>query len=329
MKIAVLVTRMEKPSARYRILQYLPYLEKEGYEPHVFVLPGSLLKRRVLFNRLADFDVVFLQKKLLSGLDFRYLRKKARRLIYDYDDAVMFRDPRRSRQECGKRLRSFERTLKHVDWVIAGNAYLKGMAQGLTEKISVLPTPVPLESYQVKDYSIEQQSVTLGWIGSTATVHYLNLISGDLKSLAEEYPQLRLKVVSDSFPSLQGIPVEEKRWSGEEEAADLCTFDIGLMPLTNDPYSRGKCGFKILQYMAAGVPVVCSPVGMNREIVEDGVQGFWASSGEDWRQRLASLIEDPKKRATMGLAGRKRVSETYTLRVNAPKLAMLIRSLCL
>jgi len=325
MEIAFLVTRLEKPSARYRVLQYLPYLEGKGWRPTVFVIPKSFSERRRLFRKIRSFDMVFLQKKLLSRWDFSHLRKNARRLIYDLDDAVMFRDYRARRRNSLRRRRAFARTVRKVDRVIAGNRYLEGLSRAYSDKVSVLSTPIPVERYPVKDYGAAGEAVTLGWIGSTATVRYLEILREALETVARCFPQIRLKVVSDTFLPFQGIPVQKKRWNSGEEIRDLHSFDIGLMPLTDDVWSRGKCGFKILQYMAVGVPVVCSPVGMNREIIRDGVQGFWAEGTNAWMERLSELIQDPELRMRMGLEGRKRVEKEYSLAGHSRRLIEILR----
>jgi glycosyltransferase involved in cell wall biosynthesis len=327
MKLAILVTRREKPSARYRIFQYLPYLEEQGWLPQVFVLPKKWREKRALFKAIDVFDLVVLQKKLLSYWDFSYLRRYARKLIYDFDDAILFRDSWKGSQTSLKRRWAFARTVQGADWVIAGNAYLSELAQRYTKRVSIVPTPVPATLYPSKDYALLPQGVTLGWIGSAGTIKYLGEIRGILDLLGERFPFVRLKVVSDAFVSFNRIRIEKKKWTSEDEISDLHSFDIGLMPLTDDSWSRGKCGFKMLQYMAAGIPVVCSPVGVNREIIQDGVQGYWAGSQDEWFKKLSVLIEDKILRERMGGQGRKRVEEFYSLEVNAPKLIEIFASL--
>jgi glycosyltransferase involved in cell wall biosynthesis len=136
---------------------------------------------------------------------------------------------------------------------------------------------------------------------------------------------VQLKIVADDFFELEAMPVLRKRWSAEEEIADLHSFDIGLMPLSDDVWTRGKCGFKLLQCMAVGLPVVCSPVGINAEIVTDGVEGFWARGEEEWVARLSQLVADAGLRAAMGRRARQKVAASYSLAVNAPRLLQYLR----
>jgi glycosyltransferase involved in cell wall biosynthesis len=184
-----------------------------------------------------------------------------------------------------------------------------------------------MERYPLKDTNPEDECVTLGWLGSSSTIRYLELIRGALESLSGMFPGIRLKIVSDSFLSFNNIPVENKMWNSEDEISDLHSFDVGLMPLTDDVWTRGKCGFKLLQYMAAGIPVVCSPVGMNRDIVQDGVQGYWAETQDEWIEKLSLLIRDPLLRKKMADEGRKQVDANYSLSANSVKLMDMIESL--
>jgi glycosyltransferase involved in cell wall biosynthesis len=142
--------------------------------------------------------------------------------------------------------------------------------------------------------------------------------------IGEKYPHVELKIVCDTFFDCDRMKVIKKNWSVEEEVADLQGFDIGLMPLVDDPWSWGKCGLKIIQYQGVGVPVVCTPVGINRDLVEDGTNGFWAMTPEDWEKKLSLLIENPMLREQMGLEGRRRVLENYTYQACAPRLFSIL-----
>jgi glycosyltransferase involved in cell wall biosynthesis len=146
-----------------------------------------------------------------------------------------------------------------------------------------------------------------------------------LETLYQAYPHFQLKIVSDQFLRTERLPVIEKRWSSEDEQSDLKSFDIGVMPLSDDLWSRGKCGLKILQYYSVGVPVVCTPVGVNRDIVEDGVNGFWAANGDQWEHHLLELMKDEAMRKKMGLKGRERVEAEFSLEVNVPRLLGVLR----
>jgi glycosyltransferase involved in cell wall biosynthesis len=160
------------------------------------------------------------------------------------------------------------------------------------------------------------------------TLKYLKQISPALVQLSKRFPDLKLKIVADEFFEIHGLEVEKKEWSLTEEIKDLHSFDIGLMPLSDDAWTRGKCGFKLLQCMAVGLPVVCSPVGMNREIVTDGVEGFWASSQKEWVDKIGTLVQDGSLRETMGSKGRKKVEKTYSLSINAELMSSILGEVC-
>lgn len=327
MNIAFLTTRMDKPSGRYRFLQYVPYLEAEGLSVESFVIPKGILRRRRLFSSLKDFDVVFLQKRLFGAFDWRSLRRCARYLVYDFDDAVVFNDSSKAAQRSSARSSRFERVISGADMVIAGNGYLEGLAKGFTDNVVIIPTPVDTERYIAGGEGVKG-GVTIGWIGSRATIGYLEPYRILLGELHERYPDMKFKVVSDEFPDwpeYDGSWFIKKRWNYDDEVADIQSFDIGIMPLNDDEWTRGKCGFKLLQYMSSGISAVASPVGVNTEIIEDGRNGLLASSGEEWVEAIAKLIEDAALREVLGKAARRTIEERYSMKVNAPKLLEVLK----
>jgi glycosyltransferase involved in cell wall biosynthesis len=172
----------------------------------------------------------------------------------------------------------------------------------------------------------EKNRITIGWIGSRSTFSYLGRIKGVLEKIGERYQNVELKIVADKFFDCKNIPVVKSKWSYDSEIDDLQSFDIGLMPLTDNAWTRGKCGFKLIQCMAVQVPVICSPVGMNREIVQHGVNGLWANNSEEWIKGLSTLIETPTMREKLGVNGRKTVQEKYSLELNAMRLAGLLKN---
>ena len=327
MKIAFLVTRIEKPSARYRVFQYIPFLKMEGYIPEVFTIPKNHLDCINLFRKMRNFDIVFLQKKLLNAFEGHLLRRNSQNLIYDFDDAVMFRDSTKKNQSSARRMNGFLRTIKNADMVIAGNDYLKNFALKENPKTFVIPTSIDMNRYTEKQSSIESNPVILGWIGSSATLFYLEKMKNVLDTIFDRFPSVRLKIVADKFFDCARMPIIKKNWLYEEEISDLHTFDTGLMPLTDDPWSRGKCGFKLLQYMAVGIPAVCSPVGVNKEIVIDGINGFWADSEYEWIDRVGNLIQNHQLRTEFGIQARKTVIERYSIEVNSKKMIDLFHTL--
>jgi glycosyltransferase involved in cell wall biosynthesis len=324
MKILFLANRVEGAGSRYRFLQYIPYLEKQGWSVEARTIPRRFPERMRLFASLGSFDVVFLHRRLFSLIEWHVFRRAAGKVVFDFDDAVMFRDSKRGRPGSVLRRLKFKRTVRESDRVVAGNAYLEGMALSYNRNVTVIPTSIDMDRYVPKAGADNDGTVTLGWIGSASTAFYLEQIRGVLDKIYMRHPNTRLKIVSDRFCDLDAMPVEKKMWSREEEIADLHSFDIGLMPLTDDPWSRGKCGFKLLQYMAVGVPPVCSPVGVNREIVTHGVNGFHAMSESEWLESLGNLIRESGLRRRLGGEARRTVEERYSLDVNAPRLAAAI-----
>jgi glycosyltransferase involved in cell wall biosynthesis len=254
------------------------------------------------------------------------LRRRAKRILYDFDDSVMYRNSKAKDPISSTRRRRFVQMVKNSDFIIAGNEFLKSQVLPLNRNVEVIPTAIDQERYHLKTYPVQQERVTLGWIGDHGSIHYLEKMRPIFERIGERSPRAELKIVCDTFFDCDRIKVIKKNWSLEEEVADLQGFDIGLMPLVDDPWSWGKCGLKIIQYQGVGVPVVCTPVGINKDLVEDGVNGFYAMTPAEWEERLFSLIENSELREQMGREGRKRVLKDYTNEVCAPRLfSILIR----
>ncbi len=223
-----------------------------------------------------------------------------------------------------RRKMSFKRMLRFADLVIAGNGFLKGEAEKYHGNVVVLPTPVDARRYTAKNY-LERETVNIGWIGDHGSIHYMESYKDVWEAIGRKYPQAMLTVICDTFIDSDVIPVQKVPWNYEEEIDDLKSLDIGVMPLFNDLWSHGKCGFKIIQYLGVGVPAVCTPVGINRDVVTDGVSGFWAESKADWFEKLSRLIEDADLRKRMGLEGRKKIMDEYTVQACAPKFVEWVK----
>jgi len=325
MRVAFLVHGPEVSGCRYRVLQYLPYLKDQGVEASVCFYGSAGLSRFGFYRTLDRYDAVYLHRKLFSPLEFWYVRKKARKLVFDFDDALMYRSSGSKNPHSVSRRLKFSRTVKGVDWVVAGNEFLKSETLPYQPNVSVVPTSIDLSRYGLKGASREDEGVIVGWMGSASTLKYLSHLMPALERVAQRCPQVRLKIVCDRFLESSLLRVIKKPWSSEEEITDLQSFDIGIMPLSDDPWSRGKCALKIIQYFGVGVPVVCSPVGMNRDIVEDGVNGFWASKEGEWEDRLVRLVEAKDLRREMGLQGRRTVERGFTVEVNGPRILNILR----
>jgi glycosyltransferase involved in cell wall biosynthesis len=332
-------------SSRCRVYQYLTHLAARGIKGEVLPRYPSAPE---LWRRAGGADAVFIQKRVPSLTRLLLLRRRARRLLFDFDDAIWLRGASGGKLRPAplrKRVR-LAATLRLADRVIAGNDYLAAYARRWSSRVTVLPTPVDLDYYdsgqrsvvsgqsdgripstppasRVPDHPLST-AVTLGWVGHPSTLYYLRRMEPMLGALSQRYPELRLRVVcSEPFES-GAIPVENVTWSLEEEVANLRSFDIGLMPLEDDSWARGKCGYKALQYMAVGVPVVCSPVGMNVEIIREGENGLLAGDADDWQRQISRLVDSPELSDRLGAAGRRSVEQEYSLAALAPRLAELL-----
>ncbi len=321
MQVAFLIKKFETPSSRYRILQYIPYLQEMGHGCTVLRIPPRFHTRFSAFRKMSNFDLVVLQKKLLSPIEFWLLRRYSKSLIYDFDDAIMYRDPQHANPDSRQRRQRFNRTVNNADWVITGNQYLREEVPH--SRVSIIPTPIDMQRYCAKIYRNKEKVVTLGWIGSKSTLAYLVDLKGVLEEIGRNFDNVQLKIVCDTFFSCEQLKVIKKPWSYEEEIEDLHSFDIGLMPLSDDLWSRGKCAFKLLQCLAVGVPVVASPVGMNCEIVHNHKNGFLAHNEHEWLKCLKLLIQGPDLRRRLGQEGRDLVKTDYALDLHSRKMENL------
>jgi len=303
MNLLIITNNPLNASFRQRIELHLPALRDSGLDCEVARLPRGAQARRRLFKRAAAFDGVLLHKKGLNLHDAFFLRRHSRRIIYDFDDAIMYK-ARMPDSSGGSRLRAFRRTVRLADLVIAGNAYLAEHARRYNANVQIVPTGLDVAGYNPGTRAEPDGKMRLVWIGSRATLRYLRDIAPALEQIGSHFDNVVLRIICDTFFDMQNLPVEKRRWSRETEASDLVSSDIALAPLPDDRFTRGKCGFKILQYAAAGLPVVTSPVGVNAEYVQDGVTGFHATDVSDWVERIGQLLDDLALREQMGRAAR-------------------------
>jgi glycosyltransferase involved in cell wall biosynthesis len=312
---------------RYRIEAYASALAAREWTLESLPLETQTFARSRQLREAAAYDAVLLQRKLLPLWQLRNLRKAARVLIYDFDDALFHRDSyARKGPSSVTRLAHFWATIYTADAVIAGNTYLAEQAATyvLPERVHLLPTCVNPELYTPAVHHRQGAAVRLVWIGQHSTLPCLDLASRHLAAAARRRPNLRLHVISNRFPQLDGMPIAQRPWSAVTEAADLADCDIGISWLPDDPWSRGKCGLKVLQYMAAGLPVVANPLGMNSEMVVHGETGFLASTPDEWATAVARLADDPALRTKLGTAGRQLIAERYSARYWGQHFAELV-----
>jgi glycosyltransferase involved in cell wall biosynthesis len=325
MKALFLVQGLEVAASRYRVLQYLPGLSAAGIGCAALRFPRGLLDLPPVLKEARQAEVLYLQRKQMGPLSLPILRRSARRVIYDFDDALWVRSSKHPDNRSRTRRRRFRRMVRAADLVVAGNSYLAEKASLLGRPVVVIPTPVDTSLYPLRPEGFDPRVVTVGWIGAHASVHYLCELMPVLEEAYRTDRRFRLKVVCSIFPDSTGLPMEKVRWQKETEVEEIRSMDIGIMPLIDDEWSRGKCGLKALQYLAAGVPVVATPVGVNADIVKDGGNGFWARTAREWIDRLLLLAGDPALRRRMGLQGRETVEKGYSLEACLPMMEEALR----
>lgn len=350
MKVAAL-TRYGRQgaSSRLRTFQYAGPLAERGIA--VDVLPffddaylrrlyagapargavASAFGRRLAQARAArTADLVWLEKEALPWLPWpaeRALLPGRVPLVSDYDDAVFHRYDLHGNGAVRALLgRKIDRVMAASALVMAGNAYLAARAERAgARRVEIVPTVVDTDTYATDPLPSPDGRSRIGWIGTPSTwAAYMAPMLPMLTALAAE-TGARLRIVGGGKGVAAHPEVESLDWTEAGEAVMIRGMDIGLMPLDDSPWSRGKCGYKLIQYMACGVPVIASPVGVNAEIVEHGVNGFLATTEAEWRGALTTLLADPGLRAGMGRAGRARVEARYALKVWAPRVADLLR----
>ena len=314
-RLVVLVESPDHVCYRYRYAAYREGLRACGWELEPLVLKKSWALRLVQFAGLARTDAVVLQRRLLPVWQLFCLRRCVSTLLYDFDDALLYRDSYSIKAaQSWNRRRLFAATMRSVDGVIAGNRFLEQLATRWcpARRVTKIPTCVNPDLYSCADAQGTEE-VELCWIGSRSTAKAFDLAGPLFEAIGRTVPGVRLRVISDWFPSFTHLPVIQCPWSQQGEAAALVASDIGVSWLPDDLWSQGKCGLKVLQYMAAGLPVVANPVGPHRELIEHEKTGFLAETADEWRAAVAMLAANPALRRHMGANGRRRVEEEYSL----------------
>ena len=322
MNLLVLTNNPARPSFRQRLEVHLDLLRRNGINCEVARVPAGPAARCRLLKRSADFDAVFLHKKRLNLIEALLLRRYSRKTIYDFDDAVMYKPGAPERYSLLRYVR-FRLTVGLSDLVIAGNPYLAEHARKFNTKVEVLPTGLNTNEYEIAATRKTDGKVRLVWIGSRSTLRYLAEIAPALEEIGSRHENVILRMVCNDFIDVEKMSVEKCLWSEQTQAVDLVTSDVGLAPLPDNRFTRGKCGFKVLQYASAGLPVVASPVGVNRDYVRDNITGYLASDTEEWVDRISRLVENAQLRKDMGQSARKSVKR-FDISVIGEQLAALI-----
>jgi glycosyltransferase involved in cell wall biosynthesis len=337
----------QAPGQRYRIEQWAPLLRREG----VYVTLSPFLSRRgmdVLFEpgyvavkagetlrgylrRLAEAlrsisaDVIFVYREaaLLGPTWIERLLTLRRPLVFDFDDAIYLNDTSQAnawsrRLKPSAKAATLCRLARHVT---VGNEFLAKFARDHAREVTVIPSTIDTDFYRIEPRARNRVPV-IGWTGSVTTAPYLTALAPALRRLREKR-EFELRVIG-AKADIEGLAVRCLPWRAETEPDDLRVLDVGLMPLPDDEWSRGKCGMKALQYMALGIPPVVAPVGVNKTIVQDAVNGFHARTDDEWIDRIALLLEDESLRRRLGREARKTVEESYSARAHAPRVARIL-----
>ncbi len=301
-------------SSRIRIQQMAPHLEALGARTEVVQYPGSLADKRALLQRAARADVTILQRKLFPYFDSFLWRMMPRPVVFDFDDAIMFRDHLvRGSYVSRTRRRRFRRIVGLCGAFICGNDYLASFVAGTGKPVLVAASPVPIDVPR-RARNRGAGPPRIGWIGSRGNLDALASVRGPLERLARKHDFV-LTVIADAAPRLDGCRIEHIPWRLDSQAAELARLDVGIMPLVDSPWTRGKCAYKLLQYMAAAVPSVASAVGMNASLIVHEENGLLATTDDEWVTALGRLLADTELRAELGAAGRRTVENGYSYQI--------------
>lgn len=336
------------PGQRFRFEQFLPFIEAKGYkvtysyivnewDDRIFYKKGKYLFKifigiKAFFKRIFDvlrankYDVILIYREahfIGTTLFEKLLAKSKARVIYDFDDAIWLNDT----SDANSNLKWLKKPGKTgsiaalADLVVVGNNFLAAYAKHFSNTVCVIPTVINTDFYQTQtDHN--HNPICLGWTGSTTTIKHFELAVPFLLKLQAKYGnKIKVKLIVDAEYTHPELSVDYTPWNKLREVEDLDDIDIGIMPLPDDDWSRGKCGFKGIQYMGLNKPTVMSPVGVNTEIIQDGVNGYLASTENEWVEKLSMLIESKELRKTIGEAGRKTIEEKYSL--NSQKEVLL------
>lgn len=320
MRVVALVESVDHVCCRYRLAAFAPALAAAGVAFDLRPLPKTVFARLCEYRNCRDADLVVVQRKLLPRVEVAVLRHFARRLAFDFDDAVWLRDSYSPKGfENARRARRFRAIVSRCDFVLAGNPYLAAEANRFAKPGAVvhLPTCVEPRAYPLAKHERPAGAVQLVWVGSRSTLNGLERIRPILDAVGKAVPGARLKMICDRFLKFDHLPVDEVPWTEASEASEIAAADVGSGWVPDDPWSRGKCALKLLQYQAAGLPVIANPVGVQADIVRRGETGFPAETAEEWIHAVRELAENPALRRQLGAAGRKQVETRFSVDVGA------------
>ncbi|HBE42175.1 MAG TPA: glycosyl transferase family 1 [Bacteroidales bacterium] len=339
------------PSSRYRFFQYLGILKEykfiikvkpffsdkyvralysDGKTNIIQILKGYLKRFLILFT-ITKYDLIVIEYELFPffpSIFEKIIKRTGKRYIVDYDDAIFIRYINH-RSWLARSLfhRKIEKVINCADCVITGNRYLKEYAIRFNENVHIIPTVVSRIKYDAVPRPESRTRFVLGWTGSYSTSKYLIPLCKVLRDLKRDDIQIHFIGFDKNLRYLfDGINVIWIEWDQETEISEIKNFNVGIMPLEDDQWSAGKCGFKIIQYMACGIPVIASPVGVNKELIEHGINGFLASGEDEWKSSVLYFVNNPEQALIMGNCGYKKFITSYSLEANAKKYLDIIKS---
>ncbi len=342
------------PSQRYRIEQWSARLTAAGVELHpvtlmseaeqrllhgtgstaakAWMLARCMASRVLQLRRVRTFDAIWLHRTawpIGPALLERFIAWLGVPIVYEFDDAIFLADTaaanaRWAALKFAGKTAEICRMSRHV---VVGNDYLAEYARRHNGSVTVVPSTIDTDLYRPRDRYEERTPVVIGWSGSATTVPHLRTLDGALRRVAREVPVVLHVIGTDAF-ELEGVPTYVAPWSAAREIPELNRFDVGIMPLPDEEWTKGKCALKALLYMSLGIPAVASPVGMNGEVIRDGQNGRLAATEDEWVERLLELATDVRLRERLGRAGRRTVEERYSAAVHAPRVLEILREVC-
>lgn len=340
------------PGQRYRLEQWEPLLRERGVditfasfedeELHAFLYKRGMMRKKLqlvtrglgrrlsLVRKVKNYDLVYILREaaLLGPPVFeRLIAQSGVPLVFDFDDAIFvsYRSPSNGYLSYLKFASKTKTICRIASHVMVGNPYLAEYARQVNERVTVIPTTIDTEKYRVPERKKKSGPPVIGWTGSHSTVQHLDTMRGALKKLAET-ESFRLRVIGTPSYECPPVDVEAMPWRAQTELEDLSEIDIGMMPLPDDRWSKGKCGLKALQFMALGIPTICSPVGVNTDIIHDDQNGFIAATEDEWVEKLSRLLRSAELRQRLGQAGRATVEEKYSAITQTPRVYEIFKS---
>ena len=324
-KVLFIIQDGKLPSSRIRVLNLLPEIHKYGIETDVVQYPKKYRDKVSLIMKCIHYDITYLQKKLLSPVDAFLLRKRARKLIFDFDDAIYYRQYDQKTSYSWSRYRKFKYLIKKVDIVVAGNRILADNARWFNRNVVVVPSAVETRNIPLNEHKRAGSKTIIGWVGGEVNLPYLRILSHSVLPRLSRKHKIDFRILSSKSIEIPSVAVTFIPWSLETQEREIALFDIGVMPLPDNNYTEGKCGYKALQYMAASVPPVCSDVGVNRDIIENGSDGFVVQSEEEFYNVLNTLIENRDLRMKMGHNARNKVEGHFSIPVIGKQLSNILK----